>query len=133
MHYADQQKIKCFEDIAQIKESLPVYAGMYIDAVATRKDTSYRTGRAYAYDLQIFFRYLRDVKGETSPTPAYLDSLLGEPETDEEAEETEEVRKPYGGRGREKAVETVSSVEDDEDEDDEEEEEEDEEENEDDA
>ena len=62
MKYTLQQKLKCNEDIARIKEMLPDYAGAYIDAVAAKTDSSFRTGRAYAYELLLFFDYIKNVK-----------------------------------------------------------------------
>lgn len=75
MKYSLQQKLKCNEDIARIKESLPDYAGAYIDAIAAKTDSSFRTGRAYAYELLLFFDYIKNVKKNPAPTPEYLDSL----------------------------------------------------------
>lgn len=75
MKYTLQQKLKCNEDIARIKESIPDYAGAYIDSVAAKTDSSFRTGRAYAYELLLFFDYIRNVKNNPAPTPEYLDSL----------------------------------------------------------
>lgn len=75
MKYSLQQKLKCNEDIARIKEMLPDYAGTYIDAVAAKTDSSFRTGRAYAYELLLFFDYIKNVKKNPAPTPEYLESL----------------------------------------------------------
>ena len=77
MNYHDQMKQKCFDRINEIAEHLPAYAVSYVRAKATHKDTSYKTGMAYAYDLQVFFRYLEQVKNVPieKATPVYLGSL----------------------------------------------------------
>lgn len=78
MNYSEQQKQKCFERIQEFCDKLPSFAEPYINNVATRKDTSFRTGAAYAYDLFVFFRYIQEVLHvpKNKITPAYLDSLL---------------------------------------------------------
>ena len=75
--YTNQQRTKCFERIADICEGLPKYCGAYIRSVATKKDTSYRSGMQYAYEVQTFIRYAAGVYNvpASKVTAAMLEEL----------------------------------------------------------
>ena len=76
--YNDQQKEKCFARIRDICTTLPSFCSAYINAVATKKDTSFRTGMQYAYEIRTFINFMA-VRESVSPkevTLSHLDALL---------------------------------------------------------
>lgn len=76
--YAESEKQKCFERIRNLCASLPSFCVSYINTISTRKETSFRTGMQYAYEISTFIDYVA-VRNGVSPalvTARMLSSLL---------------------------------------------------------
>ena len=106
MKYYEQEKQRCIEQINDIASRLPSYFRPYLNSILVVKDGSFRTARAYAYDLLVFYRYLLSER-QLAPediTPKYLESLqpmeleaylasLLSYETEEDRQYNEELRR----------------------------------------
>ncbi len=106
MKYYEQEKQRCIEQINDIASRLPSFFGPYLNSILAMKDGSFRTARAYAYDLLVFYRYLLTERklAPEEVTPKYLESLkpmelegylayLLSYETEEDRQYNEELRK----------------------------------------
>ena len=76
--YNEQQKEKCFSRIRDICRELPSYCTSYINTVSTKKDTSFRTGMQYAYEIRTFINFMaiRESVNPKDISASMLEALL---------------------------------------------------------
>ncbi len=76
-NFSEAEKIKSMEAIQRNTEGLPVFVNTYISSILSRKDTAFRTAKAYSGDIKTFFNYFVNERKMSlnEITPEYLGKL----------------------------------------------------------